>query len=73
MGCFHSRIAKCCICFEKNVNKVLFPCGHRILCDNCIEKLYISAEANIHISFPHLKYINCPLCRKISVPIQIYE
>lgn len=30
------RIAKCCICYENNVNIIFFPCSHICCCSKCI-------------------------------------
>ena len=42
MGCVTSKPTnqtECVICYDK-AEKVLFPCGHFCLCDNCNNKLH---------------------------------
>ena len=40
---------KCVICMDAKINAVCVPCGHRCLCEGCIEII--------------LKQGNCPICR----------
>ena len=48
---------ECCICFEEKTNiKLLEGCNHSF-CKNCIDTW-------------NKEHVDCPLCRKISFPLQ---
>jgi len=51
----------CIICFEKERNHILIPCGHLILCKSCCDTF---KERNIS---------NCPLCQsKINLICKVF-
>jgi len=55
---------ECAICFEvNNLSNIqaIYPCGHRLYCNNCIKKIKINSN-------------ECPNCRKkIDSTLYIYE
>ena len=49
---------ECIICFEKEKTFAFIPCGHKILCSECVKK----------------KFQKCPLCRKsVTGVLRIYD
>lgn len=44
---------KCCVCLEREVSVLFWPCRHRCCCDECAERL------------PTMR---CPLCRETILP-----
>lgn len=52
----------CCICLHNNVNSVLIPCGHLILCMDCASR---QGKALLN---------RCPICRtKVDSFIKTYK
>lgn len=47
---------ECILCFGENLADVLFPCGHRVLCQQCCEQ-WTAKAAKAH------KLPSCPTCR----------
>ena len=72
MGCVTSKPTnqtECVICYDK-AEKVLFPCGHFCLCDNCNNRLFVR---EYHL-FNNNEYnvIICPICRSQSMSSFLY-
>ncbi|KAH0795744.1 hypothetical protein GPJ56_000322 [Histomonas meleagridis] len=44
---------KCCICLKNDATVAIAPCGHNVLCDDCLE----SRQAKLH---------HCPYCNSLS-------
>ena len=72
MGCAATKVceqSECVICYNK-AEKVLFPCGHFCLCNNCVNRLFVT---DCHF-FNNKEYnvIICPICRARSISINLY-
>ena len=51
----------CCVCFEKAVDRCLFPCGHEVLCNACAQRVM------------EMRPAKCPVCRtRISLVLPVY-
>lgn len=74
MGCLPSK-PKCVIC-QNNVSKILWPCGHFCVCDNCIIELanrrHGPNEIKFSLDLKKMNAVHCPLCRSISIPNTVY-
>jgi hypothetical protein len=42
----------CVVCLQRERTRMLYPCGHRVCCDECAQKLV------------RLQSVRCPVCRK---------
>ena len=73
MGCINSK-SKCVIC-SKSAKKVLWPCGHYCLCEKCCIELskYFPSTHNEIIDTRHHNTVQCPLCRTIALPCNLYS
>lgn len=86
MGCLNSSPAmppdpprvECLVCFSE-ADMVLYPCGHHCICHDCATTL----SNNDHERIGDGKYMKiklrrghalfCPLCRRITIPIKLYQ
>lgn len=65
------RTEKCVLCYKNNSTHVLFPCEHRCLCVECIEKEEICADSKL--SKLNHGHCNCPLCATIIKKILPFD
>jgi len=50
----------CTVCYSNDVNCVLYPCGHKVLCSSCAKLMKSRApDSNIE----------CPICRKAVLAV----
>ena len=77
MGCYNSKVksAFCIIC-GLEAEKVLFPCGHFCLCNACNVEMAKARQGGsnlkININLEERHGVNCPVCRTIAFPMNVY-
>jgi glutamate racemase len=54
---------KCIICWKNKINHIFIPCGHYIMCEECV----------IKISKIPLISLKCPICRTYGSYYKVYN
>lgn len=69
---------ECLVCFD-DADMVLYPCGHYCVCRACALSLSSNDRQRLgdtnymRINLKKCHALFCPLCRRLSVPIKIFQ